>query len=447
MLVDVLKVICHHPYKVCVYLCSTGSAVSSVNNLNNNNNKYNNSFHDILTPIQQLKNISNKLNNNSNNNKLNQTETRPASTPSSILPPPLQNVEQFSSMLGEEIVNNWRHSSFIDLPPPSPISSTAPNAPSTLSKLTTSMQNRMINHFPNFADCLTQNQNHHSQSGQDVDKNSHHDASSTASTPVLQDARSEENLNSRGGVTTPMSLPPISKSPSEDNHPLMHNGSGPFNPLQFNPFGERGNNHFKFAEDLNLPPGAMIGRLGDSLIPKGDPMEARLQEMLRYNMDKYANQNLDTLHISRRVRELLSVHNIGQRLFAKYVLGLSQGTVSELLSKPKPWDKLTEKGRDSYRKMHAWACDDQAVLLLKSLIPKKGESSSSILVKFNQLHRVASVSHKWNFGVKIKCQKPLKLLRPDLKFSLLCMRCGDTTAAIKHTKKKPTCAFNNIKSN
>lgn len=355
-------------------VCSVGSAVSSVNN---NNNKYNNSFHDILTPIQQLKNISNKLNNtNSHNNKLNQTDTRPASTPSSILPPPLQNVDQFSSMLGEEIVNNWRHSSFIDLPPPSPLGANASTAPSTLSKLTTSMQNRMINHFPNFTDCLAQTQNHHLQSGQDNDKNSHHDRSSTASTPVLQDARSEENLNSRGGgVTTPMSLPPISKSPSEDNHPLMHNGSTPFNPLQFNPFGERGNNHFKFAEDLNLPPGAMIGRLGDSLIPKGDPMEARLQEMLRYNMDKYANQNLDTLHISRRVRELLSVHNIGQRLFAKYVLGLSQGTVSELLSKPKPWDKLTEKGRDSYRKMHAWACDDQAVLLLKSLIPKKGESS------------------------------------------------------------------------
>lgn len=117
----------------------------------------------------------------------------------------------------------------------------------------------------------------------------------------------------------------------------------------------------------------MVGRLGESLIPKGDPMEARLQEMLRYNMDKYSTQNLDTLHIARRVRELLSIHNIGQRLFAKYVLGLSQGTVSELLSKPKPWDKLTEKGRDSYRKMHAWACDENAVLLLKSLIPKKGK--------------------------------------------------------------------------
>lgn len=130
---------------------------------------------------------------------------------------------------------------------------------------------------------------------------------------------------------------------------------------------------FRFAEDLGMAPGSMVGRLGESLIPKGDPMEAKLQEMLRYNMDKYANQNLDTLNIARRVRELLSIHNIGQRLFAKYILGLSQGTVSELLSKPKPWDKLTEKGRDSYRKMHAWACDDNAIMLLKSLIPKKGK--------------------------------------------------------------------------
>ncbi len=119
---------------------------------------------------------------------------------------------------------------------------------------------------------------------------------------------------------------------------------------------------------LPLPPLVSASR-----IPKSDPMEGRLQDMLRYNMEKYAGQALDTLATSRRVRELLSVHNIGQRLFAKYVLGLSQGTVSELLSKPKCWEKLTEKGRDSYRKMHAWAYDEQAVMLLKSLIPRKGE--------------------------------------------------------------------------
>lgn len=397
-------------YPVFVFALFTGSQSTAPSSLNTS--KFNN-FQNILSPIQQLKNINNKLsnsstsniNNNNSNNTSNNNENRPASTPS-IIPPPLQNVEQFGSMLGEEIVNNWRHTSFIDLPPPSSTSAASsgtgiqPLPPtqqqSTLSKLTTSMHNRMINQFPNFTDCLTQNQNHHlrelqqhreqhlSGNHQD-DKNSHQESSSTASTPILQESRSEENLNinSRGGVTTPMSLPPISKSPSDDNNhnPMMHNGNPPnLIGLPFHQFGDRGNEHFRFAEDLHLPPGAMIGRLGDSLIPKGDPMEARLQEMLRYNMDKYANQNLDTLHISRRVRELLSVHNIGQRLFAKYVLGLSQGTVSELLSKPKPWDKLTEKGRDSYRKMHAWACDEAAILLLKSLIPKKGKSSHSIYI-------------------------------------------------------------------
>lgn len=136
-------------------------------------------------------------------------------------------------------------------------------------------------------------------------------------------------------------------------------------------------------------------------------------------MDKYANQNLDTLSIARRVRELLSIHNVGQRLFAKYVLGLSQGTVSELLSKPKPWDKLTEKGRDSYRKMHAWACDENAVLLLKSLIPKKGDSLFfnkfvvKINIKFNKLKKVEIVKR---FGI---LATSMALLRYNSVFSLV----------------------------
>ena len=81
--------------------------------------------------------------------------------------------------------------------------------------------------------------------------------------------------------------------------------------------------------------------------------------------------SLNTSDIAHKVRDLLSVHNIGQRLFAKSVLGLSQGTVSELLSKPKPWDKLTEKGRESYRKMHVWAANAFAVHALKASSPRK----------------------------------------------------------------------------
>lgn len=83
---------------------------------------------------------------------------------------------------------------------------------------------------------------------------------------------------------------------------------------------------------------------------------------------------LDTAHVATKIREILSTNNIGQRLFAKHVLGLSQGTVSELLSKPKHWEKLTEKGRESYRKMHAWACDEKNVNTLKAIAPKKGKS-------------------------------------------------------------------------
>jgi homeobox protein cut-like len=63
---------------------------------------------------------------------------------------------------------------------------------------------------------------------------------------------------------------------------------------------------------------------------------------------------VDTVEVASCVRQLLVSRNIGQRQFARDILGLSQGTVSELLAKPKPWDRLTEKGKDSYRRMYQW---------------------------------------------------------------------------------------------
>ncbi|CAK9296855.1 unnamed protein product [Gordionus sp. m RMFG-2023] len=81
----------------------------------------------------------------------------------------------------------------------------------------------------------------------------------------------------------------------------------------------------------------------------------------------------NTEEIAKKVREALCFNQIGQRVFAKYILGLSQGTVSELLSKPKPWERLSGKGRESYRKMHAWVSDQTAILALKSLAPKRAK--------------------------------------------------------------------------
>lgn len=253
--------------------------------------------------------------------------------------PTLHNVETFGSFLGEEIVANWRRSleRTIGVPPSSWNSPEEGKAKAEESReretdKSGSPNRELVN---GSASPATQEQE--------------------PSNPVLPNGMCGLNIGINNNV--------LSSGPSLNLNDVI---KSPFR------FDER--SPFRFNED----PSCMVGRFGESLIPKGDPMEARLQEMLRYNMDKYANQNLDTLHIARRVRELLSIHNVGQRLFAKYVLGLSQGTVSELLSKPKPWDKLTEKGRDSYRKMHAWACDDNAVLLLKSLIPKKGKDGTAM---------------------------------------------------------------------
>ncbi|XP_063925183.1 homeobox protein cut isoform X8 [Zophobas morio] len=275
-------------------------------------------------------------------------------SPQGPLPRPFQNVETFGSMLGEEIVANWRRS--------------------------IEQNNRLISRSP----CIDVAKTPTSVMGvPDASVTPTNNEKSTASTPQPPDSQPPQS-----SPVEPI-LNGNPKSPEDNNNHHVSNNNIPMatmcavnnflrgeealkSPYRF----EDHRSPFRFAEELGMAPGSMVSRLGESLIPKGDPMEAKLQEMLRYNMDKYASQNLDTLHISRRVRELLSIHNIGQRLFAKYILGLSQGTVSELLSKPKPWDKLTEKGRDSYRKMHAWACDEQAILLLKSLIPKKDNFSS-----------------------------------------------------------------------
>ena len=199
--------------------------------------------------------------------------------------------------------------------------------------------------------------------------------------PVSSGPSTSVTNGGSGGSKAPSETGTLSPRATDSSSPMKSDTESPARELSFNTMGLP---PYSSAPHPSLPP-----LMSTSRIPKSDPMEARLQEMLRFNMEKNAGQALDTLSDSRRVRELLSVHNIGQRLFAKYVLGLSQGTVSELLSKPKSWDKLTEKGRDSYRKMHAWVWDDGAILLLKTLIPRKGEllrSASSNPMKGEERH-------------------------------------------------------------
>ncbi|KAJ8414744.1 hypothetical protein AAFF_G00022670 [Aldrovandia affinis] len=83
-----------------------------------------------------------------------------------------------------------------------------------------------------------------------------------------------------------------------------------------------------------------------------------------------ANQGPPGVGLGRRahpVKEQLLKHNIGQRVFGHYVLGLSQGSVSEILARPKPWRKLTVKGKEPFIKMKQFLSDEQNILALRTI--------------------------------------------------------------------------------
>ncbi|XP_008118082.2 homeobox protein cut-like 2 isoform X2 [Anolis carolinensis] len=85
------------------------------------------------------------------------------------------------------------------------------------------------------------------------------------------------------------------------------------------------------------------------------------------NLGSPDDEHLDTAEIAFQVKEQLLKHNIGQRVFGHYVLGLSQGSVSEILARPKPWRKLTVKGKEPFIKMKQFLSDEQNVLALRTI--------------------------------------------------------------------------------
>lgn len=84
---------------------------------------------------------------------------------------------------------------------------------------------------------------------------------------------------------------------------------------------------------------------------------------------------LDTQTITTKIKEILLAHNVGQKLFGEVVLGLSQGSVSELLSKPKPWHMLSIKGREPFIRMQLWLSDPANMDKLIEVKNEKRENS------------------------------------------------------------------------
>lgn len=115
-----------------------------------------------------------------------------------------------------------------------------------------------------------------------------------------------------------------------------------------------------------LSPLQQMQSIANSLMAKNSllgnpsrPLRAVLPPITQEQFDRYSNVNTDEL--VKRVKETLSQYSISQRLFGENILGLSQGSVSDLLARPKPWHMLTQKGREPFIRMQIFLEDQEAI--------------------------------------------------------------------------------------
>lgn len=217
----------------------------------------------------------------------------------------------------------------------------------------------------------------------------------------------KDSLGTEQSYPSPSQLPPppgpedpLSPGPGQ---PLLGPGLGPDGPRTFSlsPFpglasGERLSGDVLLSKHL-VPPATFKGEAGSLLVfpsafygpkpptapatpapgpePPGglEPADSGGGSMAGAGAGAEEEQ-LDTAEIAFQVKEQLLKHNIGQRVFGHYVLGLSQGSVSEILARPKPWRKLTVKGKEPFIKMKQFLSDEQNVLALRTIqVRQRGE--------------------------------------------------------------------------
>ena len=95
------------------------------------------------------------------------------------------------------------------------------------------------------------------------------------------------------------------------------------------------------------------------MIKSQKPLRAVLPPITHEQLERYSK--IETEELVKKVKDLLSQFSISQRLFGEMVLGLSQGSVSDLLARPKPWLMLTQKGREPFIRMQIFLDDETAV--------------------------------------------------------------------------------------
>lgn len=227
-----------------------------------------------------------------------------------------------------------------------------------------------------------------------------------------EDDSIKDSLGTEQSYPSPPQLPPppgpedpLSPSPGQ---PLLGPGLGPDGPRTFSlsPFpslasGDRLAGDALLSKHM-MPPATFKGEAGGLLVfppafygakpptapatPASGPEPPGAPEPVDGAGGSTAGagagteeEQLDTAEIAFQVKEQLLKHNIGQRVFGHYVLGLSQGSVSEILARPKPWRKLTVKGKEPFIKMKQFLSDEQNVLALRTIqVRQRGEGPSQV---------------------------------------------------------------------
>lgn len=119
------------------------------------------------------------------------------------------------------------------------------------------------------------------------------------------------------------------------------------------------------GESMSMSPLQRMQSIANSLMTRPQsqnsqrPLRAVLPPITQEQFDRYSNINTDDL--VKKVKDTLSQFSISQRLFGEHVLGLSQGSVSDLLARPKPWHMLTQKGREPFIRMKIFLEDQESV--------------------------------------------------------------------------------------
>uniref|UniRef100_T1PJE1 One cut domain family member n=1 Tax=Musca domestica TaxID=7370 RepID=T1PJE1_MUSDO len=131
----------------------------------------------------------------------------------------------------------------------------------------------------------------------------------------------------------------------------------------------------------STPAGQSSEKKQPMMMPIHSPHQANAMRNMHQHMSPTVyemaalTQDLDTQVITTKIKEALLTNNIGQKIFGEAVLGLSQGSVSELLSKPKPWHMLSIKGREPFIRMQLWLSDANNVDRLQALKNERREAS------------------------------------------------------------------------